>query len=125
MELRSSIRLSASLATLFDARRFVEQVLHHEDAHLAGAAKLVASELVANAVLHGPDAPIDLAVSREPGRGVRVEVADHGAPFAAVPRNPRGLWLITTLASRWGVEPRDALPGKIVWAEIDDASGLD
>jgi hypothetical protein len=50
---------------------------------------------------------------------VRVEVIDHGAGFLPAPRTEEadepggfGLYLVGTLASRWGVESND---GTHVW----------
>lgn len=86
-------------------------------------AELVVTELVANAVRHaGSQITVQLtALSGSPG-GVRAEVSDlsirpvrprlaHG-----LEESGRGLFLVDTLASRWGAE---ATPdGKTVWAEI-------
>jgi anti-sigma regulatory factor (Ser/Thr protein kinase) len=82
---------------------------------------LTASEVVANAVLHGAG-PITVWVW--PGsRGLRVEVTDNGGgtPQLIDPREEggRGLFIVDQIADRWGVNPSDQGPGKTVWFEID------
>lgn len=104
------------------ARRFVDETLGGWGCEeVAEAARLLASELVTNAVLH---ARTDLAVVVRLVRGgVRVEVHD-GNTAAPVVRHyedeamtGRGLSLVDQMASRWGVEyTRD---GKAVWFELD------
>ena len=92
------------------------------DPDTAFAATLLVSELVANAVVHA-NSDMVLSVSHDPG-SLHVEVEDHdGAPLVAR-RHPapcdqvsgRGLDLVSTLASSWGVRPTAA--GKAVWFEL-------
>ena len=101
------------------------------DAHLGGALAeaelhdlcLLVSELVNNAVLHGPrDAGVVLYLAFSPER-VRVEVCDGGPGFdAAAPRGRPpdqggfGLSLVDDIAARWGVA---AEGGTCVWFEVD------
>jgi anti-sigma regulatory factor (Ser/Thr protein kinase) len=84
-------------------------------------AKIVVSELVANAVLHGAD-PIRLQVVV--GLGVRIAVFD-GDPRteqvlarASHPSEPdgRGLCIVESLATAWGAADCDG--GKLVWAAL-------
>ncbi|HSJ50237.1 MAG TPA: PAS domain S-box protein, partial [Actinomycetota bacterium] len=95
-----------------EARRALDDLLgpHLDDAALENA-RLLASELVANAVLHGPKGPhadILLRVSvRE--AVVRVEVIDDGPGFVRPRRPPEGtggwgLVLVESVADRWGIE---------------------
>jgi len=94
------------------------------EAPIAHTARLLASEIVTNSVVHGgsgEDDWIGLDVALSPG-GVRVEVTDHGAGFAAAPARPdpddtggRGLYLVDALADRWG----SADGGTRVWFEVD------
>lgn len=85
---------------------------------------LTASEVVANAVLHGVG-PVTVWVW--PVRhGLRVEVTDNGAvtPQLIQPIDPRdeggrGLCILDEIADRWGVTSSDPGPGKTVWFEID------
>jgi anti-sigma regulatory factor (Ser/Thr protein kinase) len=83
---------------------------------------LCLSEVVTNAVLHAlpPITVVGCAVDGV----IRVEVSDRSAvtPVQRAPdvRSPtgRGLWLLDTLSSAWGV---DVTPGgKTVWFEIED-----
>ncbi|MGW4204232.1 ATP-binding protein [Streptomyces sp. NPDC004726] len=90
------------------------------------AALLVLSELLTNAVCHAvmtPGREIETRCTRSPG-GLRIEVHDAGEGRPS-PKEPapdatggRGLWLVDTLADRWGVSEREG-PGKVVWAELE------
>lgn len=94
---------------------------------------LIVAELVSNAVTHGrvPGRDFRLRLSLNPATGlVRVEVTDTrddrmpSAPPLALPEpdaeSGRGLCLVSALASRWSVVPReDGGPGKTVCAEVD------
>jgi hypothetical protein len=97
------------------------------EAPVAHTARLLASEIVTNSVIHGgsgEDDWIGFDVALSPG-GVRVEVTDHGPGFATVPERPdpndpggRGLFLVDALADRWG----SADGGTRVWFEVDRPS---
>jgi anti-sigma regulatory factor (Ser/Thr protein kinase) len=99
------------------------------DANGTEVVLLVAHELVANAVEHGSGTPV-LTLTMDDVR-LRVEVTDHDATVpTATPLSDeltergRGLMLVDTLASSWGVDPSPE--GKTVWCEIDvaaDAAG--
>lgn len=84
-------------------------------------ARLLVSELVANAVLHGSGIVL-LVVARDGEGGVRVYVDDENPdpPVVVEPRSlmehGAGMRLVATLADNWGVVPRgDGQPGKRVW----------
>jgi anti-sigma regulatory factor (Ser/Thr protein kinase) len=84
-------------------------------------ALLLASELVTNAVRHGTG-PLDLEVIDGDDR-FRVNVSDHSAQ-SPVPQtvdmfaeSGRGLMLVETLSSTWGVTQRPG-DGKCVWFEL-------
>jgi anti-sigma regulatory factor (Ser/Thr protein kinase) len=69
----------------------------------------VISELVNNAVAHGPGRPITLALALGE-ENIRGEVADQGNPAAAIPEiieatetGGRGLEIVDKLTSRWAV----------------------
>lgn len=89
--------------------------------HLTRDASLIASELLANAVLHGRP-PIEVRVARL-AEGLRIDVRDSGEGDIVPPHEVEplaqgglGLRVVSHLASRWGVDP---LPdGKTVWAEL-------
>lgn len=82
--------------------------------------KLIATELATNAVVHA-DFP-DTITIRYLGDVIRVEVRDN-SPRKPAPLAPsetresgRGMHLVETLASSWGVVPLTA--GKEVWCEV-------
>ena len=69
----------------------------------------VITELVNNAVAHGPGRPITLALTIDE-ETIRGEVADQGNPAAAIPeireateKGGRGLEVVDKLTSRWAV----------------------
>jgi DNA-binding NarL/FixJ family response regulator len=104
------------------ARRFVGEALRTwECEDLLDTVNLLVSELVTNSVLHANSAP-DVAVLLKPDV-VRIEVTDEsgalptvrGASEEAI--SGRGLALVESLASRWGVEVADV--GKTVWFEVE------
>jgi anti-sigma regulatory factor (Ser/Thr protein kinase) len=90
-----------------------------------GDVRLLVSELVTNAVRHadmGDQDAIRLTVDVT-GAAVRVEVSDPGSGFEPEPppTDPArssgwGLFLVETLADRWGVERGS---GTRVWFELD------
>ncbi|WP_330340149.1 ATP-binding protein [Streptomyces sp. NBC_00557] len=90
------------------------------DNETADAIRLVASELITNAVVHG-EGPVTVALYHRPGRLV-IDVLDgnSSAPQLSCPQdddeNGRGLALVDLLASRCAWEPSEG--GKRVWAEI-------
>ncbi|WP_018722636.1 ATP-binding protein [Salinispora fenicalii] len=92
----------------------------------------VLAELVGNAVRHADPLPGGVIrvgwqlCSTPTGPRIRLQVTDGGAPVeprirAIEPDAPdgRGLHIVATLASRWGVY-RDGL-GQSVWAEFEPA----
>jgi anti-sigma regulatory factor (Ser/Thr protein kinase) len=108
------------------ARRFSRQVLQEWDVEeeTAESVELVLSELMTNAVRHS-DGPIAVRL-RLQERTVRLEVADddHRVPPSVIEpatdddaTSGRGLWIVQSLASRWGVESEGL--SKYVWAELD------
>ena len=72
--------------------------------------RLLVTELVTNAVVHGgagPETPIEVRVKATPQR-VRAEIEHSGPQFEARPRPDEqhyGLFLVEQIADRWGVEP--------------------
>jgi anti-sigma regulatory factor (Ser/Thr protein kinase) len=118
-----TIHLACEPVAVRDARQVVESQLRRrgwsdDDVERA---KLAASELVANAVVH---ARTEAAMRLRIDRSVRLEVID-GAPQAfPQPRPPDtrrvgglGLRLVAQVASDWGFETTSA--GKSVWCEVE------
>lgn len=85
---------------------------------------LIASELLTNAVLHARTS-IQLKVSCQETT-VRLEVHDENSRLPTLGSCPadatsgRGLALVASLATSWGIENRE--DGKTVWAEIGTAT---
>jgi anti-sigma regulatory factor (Ser/Thr protein kinase) len=108
------------------ARRAVESLAGQIAPVVHDYVRLMASELVANSVLHarvGPDDSLMLVLSVSEKR-LRVELhePDHdvGPSFPAPHASPgsgNGLLIVERLADRWGIT-REA--STCVWFEIDD-----
>ena len=120
--LEASIELAPEPAKLRAARRFVDETLTDWGLEsLCEDARLITSELAANAVLH---ARTDFRVTlQSAGLGhLRIEVWDGKVRMSSPAAPPqgatsgRGLVLVDTLATAWGTEVvRD---GKVVWVEL-------
>jgi serine/threonine-protein kinase RsbW len=108
-------------------RRWVMDVLRGagrlpgRDAELV---ELLAGELLANAVVHGPRAGRIRVWATHHGSSVRVAVRDEGAELPQL-KHPgptalggRGVGLVDALATRWGIED-DGPDGKTVWFVLD------
>ncbi|MBL1095702.1 ATP-binding protein [Streptomyces coffeae] len=134
---RFSQRLSATRRGARLARRLTVQQLadcgwDHDDESVHTAALLVA-ELAANAVQHGRlpgrdfllalfltqsmTGPVTLRIEVADCRGERLPGPAPAAPPGVWEEHGRGLLIVESLATRWGVEPRRP-SGKTVWAEI-------
>jgi signal transduction histidine kinase/DNA-binding response OmpR family regulator len=115
--------LLAGERALVDARAFVAGCLREwgVDQSTLFDAQIAVSELATNAIHHGAP-PIEVQV-RLTGRCLRLEVRDRGdgnpAPRRSGPdaADGRGLFIVATLADRWGTEPGRI--GKVVWCEFD------
>jgi anti-sigma regulatory factor (Ser/Thr protein kinase) len=110
------------------APKLARQHLRNWAAHLPDTAMddalLLTSELVANAVRHGaPD--IALQVSFDPPH-ITVAVIDGGHETPVIPTRPipasslngRGLHLVDTVATRWGVS-REHADRTCVWFQLE------
>lgn len=91
------------------------------DELLEGSLDLLATEIVTNAVVHARTR-LDVTVTYT-GDAVRFDVYDRDGTLP-VPSPPdlyaeggRGLWMMTTLASHYGIEP--ASGGKRIWFSVD------
>ncbi|MET9036996.1 ATP-binding protein [Streptomyces mirabilis] len=125
----SSTRRGARLARRLATHRLdLWGVLY--DTPVSDAVALLVAELSANAVLHGrvPGRDFELCLRYDRAVGlVRVEVSDthpgqpklaEAAPAPETADGGRGLLLVETVASRWGVSERPG-PGKTIWAELE------
>jgi serine/threonine-protein kinase RsbW len=90
--------------------------------------ELLAGELLANAVIHGPPAGRIWVTARWDSSGVRIAVRDEGAELPLL-KHPsptalggRGVGLVDSLASRWGIED-EGPGGKTVWFALDVDGG--
>jgi anti-sigma regulatory factor (Ser/Thr protein kinase) len=124
------VDLEGSPASVGEARRFVRRTLQswHLEAAV-DATMLLTSELATNAVLHARSGFAVLVAQH--GDQVRVEVLDsspvpprrrHNSPTAAT---GRGVGLVETLSTAWGVTPKDQLEGfaKGVWFTVPIEGG--
>jgi anti-sigma regulatory factor (Ser/Thr protein kinase) len=104
------------------ARNFVDRTLAEwdTDTESIATARLLASELVTNAVLYGYGAR-ELRL-RLNDTDLKIMVFDDapGHPQARTPNGEseigRGMQVIEACATRWGVDPDGA--GKVVWCEL-------
>lgn len=129
----AKVRLQLSTVSEPEAVRRARRALEafpelQTDERLAFDLRLLVSELVSNAVIHGANSQrehVELTADLS-DRCVRVEVSDGGAGFIlgeeSNPPDPdeasgRGLYLLRVLADRFGVG--DDRAGGHVWFEID------
>ena len=108
------------------ARQAIGRLGEHLPEDQVGDVRLLVSELVTNSLRHAdlsPDDTIHLSIDVQESV-VRVEVGDQGPGFEldVVPERPEdaegwGLYLVATLADRWGVLS-DAGSTR-VWFELD------
>ena len=102
------------------ARAALDSRLASWPAELRDCARLVTSELVTNAVLHGLPA-IELTLTERP-LGIRLAVSDgstvlpHVRDYGSAAQSGRGLSLVVALSVAWGAERTRT--GKVVWAEL-------
>jgi anti-sigma regulatory factor (Ser/Thr protein kinase) len=120
---RATARFATGADAPLAARRFVSSVLirrPYEGRVRLDDARLVISELAANAVIHA-GTPFAVSVQYT-GSTVRISVRDQ-SPIRPILRNGgpmslsgRGLHLVAALADAWGVD--DDPGGKTIWAEL-------
>jgi two-component sensor histidine kinase len=112
--------LPSDLSAASTARGHVAEVCAGLPDETVYTARLLVTELVSNAVLHGRGS-IRLTVARD-HTGVRVEVHDESPHLPEVmdrlpmAEHGAGLRLVSAMAATWGAEPlTDGQPGKRVW----------
>jgi anti-sigma regulatory factor (Ser/Thr protein kinase) len=112
--------LPSDLSAASQARRHIADACAGFPEDTVYTARLLVTELVSNAVLHGGGSVL-LTVARD-NAGVRVEVHDESPRPPMIINGPAlaehgaGLRLVSALASSWGSSPRsDGRPGKRVW----------
>ncbi|WP_081686502.1 ATP-binding protein [Candidatus Solirubrobacter pratensis] len=110
-----------------EARRVLDRLAGQIDADRLADARLLVSELIANAVEHvAEDGEIELRIDVDPQR-LRVEVLDPGPGFTPVPRragDPKdsgwGLHFMAQVADRWAAD----IEGQArVWFELGARRG--
>jgi anti-sigma regulatory factor (Ser/Thr protein kinase) len=113
------VRLAAGPAAAAEARNQVRAAIRAWDGCVdSDVAILLTSELVTNAITHGPAEAVTLAIACAPGQ-LRVDVHDasHTLPLLAEApgdaETGRGLMLVETLSAEWGFYRTPA--GKVVY----------
>jgi hypothetical protein len=120
----AQVELPPEPASPSQARRFVADALRDVPVDTSLAVLLV-SELVTNAVLHARTV-LEVTVSTSPA-GARVGVRDGSQQrprlrhYDRQAPTGRGLHLLESLASRWGVDEDEH--GKTVWFELAPSDG--
>ena len=117
------IVLPADPRSVRDARRLARRCCHRSGLpdSIAETAELLTSELVTNAIVHGrSDTRVRITATHDL---VHVEVSDDNdrRPSLQAPDDDalsgRGLSMLETSASRWGVDDADI--GKVVWFTLE------
>ncbi|HEX6714220.1 MAG TPA: ATP-binding protein [Thermoleophilaceae bacterium] len=107
-----SLELPATFHAPARAREAVRQAAERSgvDADDRWRAEMIVTELVSNAVRHGPGGPVELAIQAG-GNGMRGEVGDPGPGIQhldlerrrATEEGGRGLFLVDALSDAWGL----------------------
>jgi anti-sigma regulatory factor (Ser/Thr protein kinase) len=118
-----SLELPATSHAPARAREAVRQAAQDAgvDADDRWRVEMIVTELVSNAVKHGPGGPVELAIQAG-GSGMRGEVADPGpgihllklARRRATEEGGRGLFLVDALSDSWGLSDDSSR----VWFEV-------
>ncbi len=124
----TGVDFDASAESIAQARRLIASQLESWNlGQLGDDARLVASELLTNAVLHARP-PVHVRLARLP-QGVRLEVSDGSVELplrvhaSTEVMTGRGWALVESLCQEWGVEPSGE--GKVVWVTLQDRSHKD
>jgi anti-sigma regulatory factor (Ser/Thr protein kinase) len=117
------MKLAGTAAAVPAARRFASDTMIEQgiEVDVRETAELLVTELTTNAVIHA-HSPIRVSVLPH-DHCVRVEVRDDEPMPLQPPCRPaadaehgRGLWLVASLASSWGINRNEK--GKTVWFEV-------
>jgi anti-sigma regulatory factor (Ser/Thr protein kinase) len=104
-----------------EARHASARLLNGFSDRSRSEAMLIVSELVTNALRHGPEQPVSLRLRRDDD-AVQGEVEDEGTavirerPEARPASGGFGLHLVDVLSDRWGIEAGSSR----VWFELSD-----
>jgi anti-sigma regulatory factor (Ser/Thr protein kinase) len=117
------VHLEPTVAAPAQARRLVRAALATLPRETTDLAELLTSELVTNAIRHGSG---QVMLSLNCGDGVlAISVSDDDPrmPFVQpedelLALGGRGVRMVQRLAQEWGVTPREAGPGKVVWFRL-------
>jgi anti-sigma regulatory factor (Ser/Thr protein kinase) len=118
-----SLELPANMHAPTRARDLMRQAMQSTSVREGDRwrAELIVTELVTNAVRHGPGGPVEVAIEAG-GSGVRGEVADPGPGIRhdelsrrrATEEGGRGLFLVDALSDSWGLSNSQSR----VWFEV-------
>jgi hypothetical protein len=127
--LEACIELESDPALVGVARHFVDQTLAEWELDpIREDARLIATELVSNAVLHART-EFRLTLRSNGFDFLRIEVRDENTRMPSPAGTPpdatsgRGLAVVTALAASWGTQREG--DGKVVWAEIGATKASD
>jgi anti-sigma regulatory factor (Ser/Thr protein kinase) len=116
------ITLDSQPESVARARQVTTEVIDGLGEQVLEDLRLIVSELVTNAIKHGPDGKVKVRLKRD-GRTIRGQVEDEGTGPFALRRRGRlgpdgglGLRLVDSLSDRWGVEAGSSR----VWFELRD-----
>lgn len=127
-ELKADLELPPERRSVAAARGFIADTLSHwHREQAADVATLLTSELVTNAVVHAQtDIIVSISSPKPPPDAdddrIRIEIRDHDvrmpapSPGTGLSARGRGLTIVDSLATAWGMERRRAT--KTVWFEI-------
>jgi anti-sigma regulatory factor (Ser/Thr protein kinase) len=103
-----------------EARHALSDVLDGLDERIQDGVTVIVSELVTNAIKHGPDRPIALRIWRD-GEAIRGEIEDEGHGRLEIwresdrgPEGGYGLPIVEAMSDRWGVSDGNTC----VWFEL-------
>jgi serine/threonine-protein kinase RsbW len=118
-----SLELPATVHAPARARQAVREAARTSgvDADERWRVEMIITELVSNAVKHGPGGPVEVAIQAG-GNGMRGEVADPGSGIRqfrldrrrATEEGGRGLFLVDALSDSWGLSDDRSR----VWFEV-------